>query len=93
MKIDVGEWTRSVSAGANGRVSYALLNSRNAVTLLIVRFNGVERDRLTGSDLRKVAGSYFAVGQVRGSYTLTVEVQDGQGCSDGASRPMTVNVK
>ena len=93
VKLDVGDWTRNVSVNANGRVSYSLLNSRNPVTTLIVRFNGMERDRLTGSDLKKVAGSYFSVGSTRGMFSLTVEAQDAMGCSDGASRPMTVNVK
>lgn len=61
--------------------------------MLIVKFNGVELDRLTGSDLRKVAGSYFYVGLRRGSFTLTVEAQDSAGCSAGAARPMTVVVQ
>lgn len=82
-----------MSLGANGRVSFALLNSRNPVTELIVRFNGVEMDRLTGSNLRNVAGSYFAVGGTRGSFALTVEARDAAGCADGATRPMTVNVR
>jgi hypothetical protein len=69
------------------------MNSRNPVTEVIVKFNNVEQDRLTGSDLRKVAGSYFAVGATRGSFSLTVEARDAGGCSDGATRPMTVNVK
>lgn len=89
----MGDWTRNVQATGNGRVTYTLLASRDPVTTLIVRFNNVERDRLTGSDLRKVAGSYFNVGAVRGSYLLTVEAQTAAGCSDGATRPMTVNVK
>lgn len=63
------------------------------MTIVIVKFNNVETDRLTGSDLRKVSGSYFNVGPTRGSFALSVEARDAQGCSDGATRPMTVNVK
>ena len=74
-------------------MTYSLLSSRSPVVELVVKFNGVERDRLTGSDLRKVAGSYFSVGSVRGSYALTVEARDADGCSDGATRAMTVTVR
>lgn len=77
----------------NGRVLYSMLNSRNPVVTVIVRFNGVERDRLTGADLRKVGGSYFSVGLARGEFALSVEAQDANGCSAGADRPMTVRVK
>lgn len=63
------------------------------MTIVIVKFNNVEQDRLTGSDLRKVAGSYFNVGATRGSYALSVEARDAEGCTDGATRPMTVVVK
>ena len=93
MTLSVGDWTRTVPPTGNGRVQYTLMQSRNAVTTVIVMFNGVEQDRLTGTDLRKVAGSYFNVGTVRGSYQLSVEARDATGCSDGATRPMTVTVK
>lgn len=79
--------------GGNGRVTFSLLRSRNPVTLLIVRFDGVEQDRLVGDDLRKVAGSYFTVPLRPGSYMLSVEARDPGGCSDGATRPMTVVVQ
>jgi hypothetical protein len=69
------------------------LNSRNPVTEVIVKFNGVEKDRLTAVDLRKVAGHYFDVGSERGRFTLTVEARDAGGCSAGSNRPMTVTVK
>lgn len=93
VELAVGDWTRSVPVTGNGRVTYSLLGSRNPVTMVIVKFDGVEQDRLTGSDLRKVAGSYFYVGLRRGSFMLTVEARDSSGCSDGATRPMTVNVQ
>lgn len=89
----MGEWTRTVPVAGNGRVTYSLLSSTSPVTTLIVRFNGQERDRLTGSDLRKVAGSYFSAGLSRGSFALSVEALDAEGCSDGATRPMTVVVQ
>lgn len=63
------------------------------MTTLIVRLDSVQQDRLTGSDLRKVAGSYFQLPLRRGSYALTVEAQDATGCSDGSNRPMTVVVQ
>ena len=93
VKLIVGDWQRTVSIGANGRVTYSLLNSKNPVTTLIVNLGGVETDRVTGSDLRKIAGSYFRVPSVRGSYMLSVEARDAGGCSDGANRPMTVVVQ
>lgn len=70
-----------------------MLASKNPVTMVIVNFSGIEVDRLTGSDLRKVAGSYFYVGLRRGSFALTVEARDVAGCSDGATRPMTVVIR
>lgn len=93
VEISVGEWTRSVSPNANGRVTFSMLRSRHAITQVVVNFNGVETDRLTGSDLRKVAGSYFASGAVKGSFMLSVVATDAMGCSNVANRPMTVNVK
>jgi hypothetical protein len=96
--LNVGAWDRNVPAAtlkspSYGRVTYSLLSSKNAVTALIIKFNGVEQDRLTGSDLRRTAASYFAAGMVPGAYQLSVEAQDANGCSAGADRPMTVNVK
>lgn len=91
--VEVGEWTRTVPAGGYGRVSYSLLTSELPVTVLVVKFNNVERTLLTGSDLRTVSGSYFAVGETRGTYAFSVEVRDAQGCSDGADRPMTIEVQ
>lgn len=88
----VGDWTRVAAPGNNGRVTYSLLTSTSAVIELIVKLDGVQQDRLTGSDLRKVAGSYFQLPLRRGSYALTVEAKDGI-CTDGSARPMTVVVQ
>lgn len=74
-------------------MTYSMLRGRNPVTLVVVNFGGIETDRLTGSDLRKVAGNYFSVGNVRGSFALTVTATDATGCTATADRPMTVNVK
>lgn len=93
VSVLVGDWTRSVSLGAFGRVTYNLQLSTTIVTTIVVKFNGVERDRLTGSDLRNVAGSYFRVPTIRGSYPLVIEAHTAAGCIAVASRPMTVNVK
>jgi hypothetical protein len=93
VKLDVGDWTRTLKIGANGRVQYTLMNSRNPVVQVDVMFNNELQDRLSGSDLRKVAGSYFFGGNVAGRFDLTVVARDAFGCSDGATRPMTVTVK
>ncbi len=93
VQVAVGNWSRTVAPRDVGQVTYSLRSSLNAVTLLIVRLNGEEQDRLTGSDLRKVAGSYFQAPETRGTYALSVEAQDANACADGASRPMTVQVK
>lgn len=90
--LDVGDWSRSGPARTLGRVLYSLQRSQQPVQRLIVRLSGVEVDNLTGSDLRKVAGSYFMLPIGPGSYSLTVEAQTVEGCSDGATRPMTVVV-
>ena len=74
-------------------MTYSLLQSKTPVTILVVKLDGVEQDRVTGSDLKKIAGSYFTAPKVRGSYMLTVEAITAAGCSDGATRPMTVVVK
>jgi hypothetical protein len=75
------------------RVLFSLTASQKPVTTVITRLNGVEQDRLTGEDLRKVAGAYFQLPLGRASYALTVEARDATGCSDGAARPMTVVVQ
>lgn len=93
VQVAVGNWSRTVAPGDVGQVTFSLRSSLNPVTLLIVRLNGQEQDRLTGSDLRKVAGSYFEAPNTPGSYALSVEAQDTNACADGASRPMTVEVK
>ncbi len=91
--VAVGNWTRTVSPGDVGQVTYSLRASLNPVTLVIVKMNGLEQDRLTGSDLRKVAGSYFQAPDQRGTYALSVEARDANGCADGGARPMTVTVQ
>lgn len=70
-----------------------MLASRVAVTTVIVTLNGVEQERLTGLDLRTVAGSYFSVPPQMGIYQLEVEAVDANGCSDVSDRSMTVTVK
>jgi hypothetical protein len=96
--LAVGDWTRSAGAATLGRVLFSLGGSAKPVTLVIVRLGKQgstpqEMDRLTGNDLRKVAGSYFRLPLSKGSYLLSVEAQDANGCSDGGSRPMTIDVK
>ncbi len=93
VSVLVGDWSRNVSLGAFGRVTYNLQLSAAPVTTLVVKFNGAETDRVTGSDLRKIAGSYFKVPSTRGSYALSVEGQTAAGCTGGATRPMSVNVR
>jgi len=93
VRLIVGNWVRTAAPGNVGWVSFSLLLSTSPITELIVRFNGVEQDRLTGSDLRKVFGSYFQVNEGPGSYDLSVEARDANGCSDGVNRPMTVVVQ
>lgn len=91
--LAVGDWQRWVPAGGNARITYSLLQSRTPVTLLVVKFNSVETDRLTGSDLRKVSGSYFYAGTQRGSFLVSVEAFDAQGCRGMDARTMTVVVQ
>jgi hypothetical protein len=93
VRLIVGNWVRTAAPGNVGWVSFSLLLSTAPITELVVNFNGVEQDRLTGSDLRKVFGSYFQVNEGPGSYQLSVEARDANGCSDGANRPMTVVVQ
>ncbi len=91
--VAVGDWTRSVPVSGNGRVTYSLLTNTLPIETVVIKFNGVDTDRLTGSDLRKVAGNYFFVGTARGQFALTVEAYDNKGCKGVSDRPMTVNVK
>lgn len=92
--VAVGDWTRTAAPATLGRVLFSLLSSKKPVTLVIVKLDGVETDRLTGSDLRKTAGSYFQLPLSKKAYQLTVEAQDAVGCSDGgAARPMTIVVQ
>ncbi len=85
---------RSGAPGVSGRVTYALTQSRDPVVMVIVRLNGTEvLPRVTGIDLRQVAGSYFTLPSVPGSYGLSVSALTASGCEDGASRPMTVVVQ
>ncbi len=93
--INVGDWTKQAKPGNSARVQFSLTQSRHAVTRTIVRLNGVIVDHgdLPHIDARWTSGVYFTLPLVRGDYLLTVEAQDANGCSDGASRPMTIAVK
>lgn len=72
---------------------YSLTGGRDPVTLVIVKLDGVEQGRLTGDDLRQVAGSYFTAPTRRGSYQVSVSAATAAGCEDGAARPMTLVVQ
>lgn len=74
-------------------MTYSLLASTAPVVRLVVKLSGVVMDDLIGSDLRHVAGSYFVLPSLRGSYALTVSAFTAAGCEDGATRPMTVVVQ
>ena len=94
VKINVGTWTRTIPVNGVGQVLYNLRQSVNPVTKVVVMFNGIEQDVLTGAKLNNVAGSYFVAGVPKGTYQLTVEVFDSTGCKDGGiARPMTVIVQ
>jgi hypothetical protein len=93
VKVVVGSWTRSVVSGGVGQVLFSLQQSANPVNRVAVLFNGILQDELTGTKLNNVAGTYFRAGVPKGTYQLTVEAFDVDGCHDGgASRPMTVTV-
>jgi hypothetical protein len=91
--LAVGDWTRSAPRGGLGRVLFSLSQSTRPVTTVITRLNDIERDRVEGSDLRKVAGAYIQLPTVKGTYQISVEARDALGCSDGVNRPMTVLVQ
>ena len=90
--FDIGSWTRSIKVGGLGMVTYSLGRSATVVTTVIVKLNGIEQDRLIGNDLKRVAGSYFRVPTTPGTYSLTVDAFNADGCSDTDNRPMTVVV-
>ena len=91
--IAVGDWARTVSPGAYGWVTYSLLQSRDPVTTLLVRFDGLEQDRLTANDLRRVGASYVSTPIRLGSYALSVEARTAAGCAATIDRPMTVVIQ
>jgi chitinase len=93
VKIAVGTWTRNIAKNGTGLVNFSLTQSANAITTLVVKLNNVEQGRVTAGDLRMVAALYYKAPAVAGSYQLSVEAFDAQGCTDLANRPMTVNVK
>lgn len=94
VKINVGSWTKSIPSGGVGQVLYNLRQSTSNIIQVVVIFNTVVQDTLQGTKLNNVAGSYFVANVPAGSYQLTVEATDNNGCkAGGASRPMTVNVK
>lgn len=93
VKVVVGTWTKSLISGAVGQVLYSLQQSSTAVNRVAVVFNGIMQDELTGTKLNNVAGQYFRAGVPKGTYQLTVQAFNVDGCTDGgASRPMTVTV-
>ncbi len=94
VKLNVGTWTRSIPTNGVGQVLYNLRQSTSNIVQVVVKFNGVVQDTLQGTKLNNVAGSYFVANVPSGSYQLTVQATDANGCTDGgASRPMTVTVQ
>ncbi len=93
VKLNVGTWSRSLPPNGIGQVLYNLRQSSSTITQVTISFNGMVQDVLQGTKLNNVAGSYFVAMVPKGSYQLTVEAADAQGCKDGgAARPMTVTV-
>jgi hypothetical protein len=83
-----------------GRVTFNLQQSRDPVTTIIVLLNDVPQyDPLSGYDLRQVAGAYFTLPRLPGSYKLSVIASTAAGCVDDAGgavhpeRAMTVFVQ
>lgn len=94
VSLTVGSWARTLPTGGVGQVLYSLLQSKSDVTMVSVLFNGVEQGRLNGARLNDVAGSYFTATVPAGTYQLTVQATDVNGCTaGGATRPMTVVVQ
>lgn len=90
----VGDWTRTVSPDAFGRVTFSLTASRSKVTTVTTFLDGVAQGRpLVGDDLRNVAAMYFQLPHDTGAYSLSVVAKDAAGCQDGQARPMTLVVK
>lgn len=94
VSLVVGSWARTLSVGGVGQVLYSLRQSKTAITTISVLFNGVEQGHLDGARLNDVAGSYFTATVPAGTYQLTVQAADVNGClAGGAARPMTVVVQ
>jgi hypothetical protein len=97
--LDLGDWTRSVPVKGLARVQFSLLRSAAAVTHLELqsRLDGttplVGIDDISGSDLKKVSGVYFALPFTPGRYALTLIASNPQGCAAGSDRPMSVVVQ
>lgn len=79
--------------GGVGQVLFSVRNSTTSVVQITTKFNGVTQDTISGVRLNNVAGAYFVAMVPAGTYQLTVEAADGNGCTDGGNaRPMTVTV-
>jgi hypothetical protein len=94
VRLLVGDFTRRVRHGDEAFVSFALLQSRNAVIRVSTALDGVDMPpSLEGADLRRAAGMYFRVAETVpfGTHQLTVTASDGM-CEDGSTRPLTIQV-
>ena len=89
--IRVDDWSRTVAIGGRGKVALTLLADR-AIVLLQVRLGGQVIGEVTGADLRDLAGLYFSVPRVAGSYNITVAVKDSTNCTTQTSAVRTVTV-
>jgi hypothetical protein len=73
-------------------VLFSLTQSREPVTMVITRLNGVAVDRVAGDDLRNIGAAYVQLPIVAGSYQVSVEARTAGGCAVGIDRPMTMVV-
>lgn len=97
--LAVGSWTPTGFGGDSGRALIALTRSTEPVTEIWTYLDGVATpdtpaipNPTRGPNLRGVPGVYFVLPDAVGTHKLTVVAKAANGCSDGATRPMTVEV-
>ncbi len=90
--LRVDDWTRTIALGGRGKVALTLIASQ-PIVLLQVRLAAQVIGEVTGADLRDLAGLYFSVPRVAGSYNISVAVKDSTNCTAQTTAIRTVTVQ